>query len=117
MIEIIKNLPEHVIGFRATGKVDKEDYEKILIPIVDNEAKKFGQLNFLLVLDTDVSNYSIGAWIDDALIGVKHLTQWHKIAIVSSQKAVVTLTDTLGHLIPGKSKGFLLTDLEDAIKW
>jgi hypothetical protein len=117
MIELIKNLPEHVVGFRATGKVHKEDYEKLLIPIVDNEAKKFGRLDFLLVLETDVSNYSIGAWIDDALVGLKHFTQWHKIAIVSNQKAVVNITDVLGHLIPGKSKGFLLSDMDAAIKW
>ena len=40
MIEIINELPENVVGFRATGKVTKDDYEKILMPAVDAQAKE-----------------------------------------------------------------------------
>ena len=35
MIETINDIPENVVGFRATGKVTKEDYEKVLMPAVD----------------------------------------------------------------------------------
>jgi len=97
MIEIIQDLPENVIGFHATGKVNKEDYEKILIPAVDTQAKKFNKINFLLWVDTDVSNYTFGAWVDDALVGLKHLTHWHKVAIVSS-------SDTIKKIINIRSK-------------
>ncbi len=30
MIEIITSLPEHVAAFRATGRVTKDDYRKII---------------------------------------------------------------------------------------
>ena len=104
-------------GFRATGKVHKDDYERTVIPVVDIIAKRFGKIHFLLVLETDVSNYSFGAWMDDALLGLKHFTQWRKIAIVDNQNAVKKLTDILGHLIPGESRGFTLAEQEAAIKW
>jgi hypothetical protein len=71
MIEIINDLPENVIGFRAIGKVTKEDYEKILVPAVNAHSKKFDKINFLLVLDTNVSNYTFGAWVNDAPTGIK----------------------------------------------
>ena len=117
MIEIIQDLPENVIGFHATGKVNKEDYEKILIPAVDTQAKKFNKINFLLWVDTDVSNYTFGAWVDDALVGLKHLTHWHKVAIVSSSDTIKKITDIFGHLVPGVYKGFLTGELEGAKEW
>lgn len=117
MIEIIKDLPPHVTGFRAMGKVTKDDYEKVVIPAVDNLVKKSGKINFLLLLDTDVSNFSMGAWFDDALIGLKHFTRWHRIAIVSNQDTVKKITNIFGHMIPGKVKGFKIVDLVEAKKW
>lgn len=117
MIEIINDLPENVIGFRATGKVTKEDYEKVLMPAVDAHSKKFNKLNFLLWLDTDVSNYTFGAWVDDALVGIKHLTHWHKVAIISHYDIIKKFTNVFGHLVPGEYKGFKTTDLVEAKKW
>jgi hypothetical protein len=48
------------------------------MPAVDAQSKKFNKLNFLLWLDTDVSNYTFGAWVDDVLVGLNHFTHWHK---------------------------------------
>src|SRR5437879_6956559 len=117
MIEIIPDLPPHVAAFRASGIVTKEDYEAILIPHVDYIHKTFGQINFLLWLDTDVSHYTMGAWVDDALVGMKHFTHWHKIAIVSHQEMVKKITNVLGHLIPGETRGFTVLELPEAIRW
>ena len=117
MIEIIHDLPEKVIGFRATGKVTRDDYEKILMPAVDVQEKKFNKINFLLWVDTDLSNYTFGAWVDDALVGLKHLTHWHKVAIVSHSGTVKKFTDIFGHLVPGIYKGFQTSELEAAKQW
>jgi hypothetical protein len=117
MIEIINDLPENVIGFRAIGKVTKEDYEKILVPAVNAHSKKFDKINFLLVLDTNVSNYTFGAWVNDALVGLKHLTHWHKVAIVSHSDFIKKFTNIFGQLIPGIYKGFLENEIEIAKNW
>ena len=47
MIEKIKNLPENVIGFNAKAQITGEDYEKVLIPMVEEKLKKFDKLNLL----------------------------------------------------------------------
>ena len=117
MIEIIPELPHHVAAFRATGTVTKEDYETVLIPHVDYIHKTFGQINFLLWLDTDVGHYTVGAWVDDAFLGLKHLTHWHKIAIVSHQEMVTRVANILGHIIPGETRGFAFSELPDAMRW
>ena len=117
MIEIIKGLSPAVAGFRAIGRVTREDYENVLMPEVDRISKAHEKINFLLILDTEVSNYSLGAWVDDALVGLKHLFKWHRVAIISDQKLVKKITDVFGHLVPGEYKGFLKEDTGSAIKW
>jgi hypothetical protein len=117
MIEIINDLPPHVIGFCATGKVTKEDYETILMPAVDKQSKLFKKINFLLLIDTDITNYTLGAWMDDALVGLKHFTHWHKVAIVSHYDSIKKITNIFGHLAPGQYKGFKTDEMEAARKW
>jgi hypothetical protein len=117
MIEIINDLPPHVIGFKASGKVDKDDYERILIPAVGRQSKLFKKINFILWLDTDVSNMTFGAWIDDVFVGLKHFTQFHKVAIVSHYDTIKKLTDVVSHLVPGEYMGFKIEGLEEAKNW
>ena len=114
MIEIMTDLPGNVIGFRATGKVTKTDYETVLMPAVASHSKKFNKINFLLWVDTDLSNYTFGAWVDDALVGLKHFTHWHKVAIVSHSDTAKKITNIFGHLVPGIYKGFQTSELDTA---
>ena len=115
MIEQIKNLPANVVGFRGT--ITKEEYDRVLIPAIDRLAAQTGKINYLFVLDTDVSNISAGAWYDDLKVGMSHLSQWRKIAIVSNQPNVNRFTGIVGHVLPGEVKTFTLQELAAAEKW
>jgi len=117
MLEVMNELPLHVAGFRAKGQVTKHDYEKVLIPAVDRVAKQFGYLHFLMVLDTDVKNFTLGAWMDDAKVGLKHYTKWRKMAFVTDQEGVKTFSEIFGIVVPGKLKTFSHNQLEEAIEW
>lgn len=117
MIEIMNDLPPHVAAFKASGKVTRSDYENVLMPHVDKTGKAFRKISFLLELDTNVGKYTIGAWADDLLVGIKHISQWHRVAIVSDQNAVKKITDIFGHLVPGEYKGFAIAELEAAKTW
>lgn len=117
MIEQIKDLPATVVGFRATGKVTKEEYDTVLLPAVDRLADATGKINYLFVLDTDISNMTAGAWYDDLKVGLQHLLQWRKMAIVSDQPAVNKVTDISAHIMPGEVKSFKIAELEAAKAW
>ena len=117
MIEVLNGIPDYVAGFKATGKVTKEDYTNIVIPEIESILKQHGHIHFLLVLNTDVGNFTAGAWMNDALVGLKHLSKWKKMAIVSDQKGVEKVTDIISPIMPGESKGFALAELEEAKNW
>lgn len=117
MLQFINNLPDNVIGIHATGEVTKEDYQNVLLPRLNELVKRQGEINYLLVLQTNVQNFSAGSWWEDLKMGLKNFTKWNKIAIVTDQKSVEWFSDAFRFFIPGKSKGYPLNKLDEAVKW
>lgn len=117
MIELIQGLPQDVAAFNATGKVTTDDYNRIINPLVKKIKQQSGKIKYILVLNTSLSNYTIGAWIKDGLLGFKYFTSWSKIAIVSKEKGIVNFTNFFGKLLPAVTKGFLMKDIDAAKHW
>lgn len=109
--------PPHVTGVRAVGKVDKDEYESILLPALEKAIKQYGKLNYIMVLETSLANFSAGAMLEDIKAGLKHYTKWNKIAIVTDQKPIEIITDFVSILIPGEARGFPLSSVELAKAW
>ena len=117
MLTKIDKLPDYVLGVRATGEVDKNDLDNVLLPGLKALADQYGEIYYLLVLETPVENFRAGAWLKDLVAGIKHLTHWKKMAIVTDQKAVEKFTDLFSYVSPGEAKGFELSELDEAISW
>lgn len=117
MITILQNLPANVVGVRATGTITKEDFDNVVLPAVQEMADRTGKVNYILLLETEIGNFEAGAWMKDAVMGIKHLLKWNKVAIVTDQKAVANFTDAFSYVVPGEYKGFALSELEAAKSW
>lgn len=116
MIKIIKNAPENIAAFAASGEVSAQDFE-IVYEEVRKKVRQEGELNYLLKLDTDVKNFTAGAWIQDLLLGIKNLTKWNRCAIVSDDRAVKIVTDISNKFTIGEFKVFAHSDLDRAMNW
>lgn len=117
MLQFIDDLPSHVVGIRAIGDVTKEDFASVISPRIDDLVNRQGQINYILVLQTGVKNFTIGAWWDDLKLGLKHFTKWNKIAIVTDETLVEKFTDVFSLGVPGESRGYKLNELDEAVRW
>ena len=117
MLSIIPDLPANVVGVKATGEVTRQDFNAVVMPAVDALANQSDKINYLLWLDTDISKFEAGAWMKDALMGLKHLFKWNRVAIVTDQKGVEKFTDVFSYVVPGNYKGFSVSELATAKKW
>ena len=117
MLIPIENLPPHVFGVRAMGEVTAEDLTNTLLPGLTSLTAKFNEIYYLLVLETEVGNFTAGAWFQDMVAGIKHFSQWKKMAIVTDQKLVEKFTDVFSYVSPGEAKGYTLSELNEAIEW
>jgi hypothetical protein len=117
MLTEIKGLPENVFGVKATGEVTADDIKQVLFPGLEKLSHQFDEIRYLLVLETDVKNFTAGAWVQDAKAGLQNFTKWKKIAVVSHEKGVEWFTDIFTVATPGSSKGFKPEEIEAAKTW
>lgn len=117
MIQEMKDTPNTMVGFRAVGDITKEDFDKVVLPAVAELVQRTGKLNYLLELDTQLKNFTIGAWLKDAMMGLNNLTNWNRAAIVSHSDTLNTFTDMFSKVVPGEFRGFKHDDLTAAINW
>ena len=117
MIQPINNLPANMVGFRAIGDVTKDDFTNVIIPQVNKLVEKTGKLNYLLVLEDSPKEWTAGAWLQDAMMGIKNLTTWNRAAMVTDSEGIKKFTDAFSLVVPGEFRGFDLSQLDEAINW
>jgi hypothetical protein len=42
---------------------------------------KTDKLNYLLVLETSLNNFTLDAWMKDASMGIRYLIYWYKYSV------------------------------------
>jgi hypothetical protein len=117
MIEIIQGLPKNVAAFNATGKITADDYKTTINPLVKKIAHDFGKINYLLVINTSLRNYTVGAWIKDVVLGLRYFPKWNKLGIVSKEAGIKKFTNFFGRFLPSVTKGFMMEDERIAKRW
>ena len=72
MLRVINNLPRHVAGVHAFADVDEMEYESTLDGLFNNFVERQNKINFLLVLETEIKNFSPGKWCGNIRLGLKY---------------------------------------------
>lgn len=117
MITELKDTPNTMVAFRATHDVTKEDFDKIVLPAVDELVQRTDKLNYLLVVDTQLKNFTIGAWMRDAMLGLNNINKWNRAAIVTDTEGIKSFTGIFSKVVPGEFRGFTHDELDEAINW
>ena len=117
MIEIIQGLPDNVVAVIASGKVTGEDYDSVLIPVIEEKLKKHDKIRVLYALGPDYSGFTAGAMWDDAKIGIRHLTAYEKVAVVSDANWITGAAKFFAFIIPCPVKIFSFDKLSEAKEW
>lgn len=117
MVQLMSGLKPNVAGFEFTGDITREDYDSVIFPEVKKITEQFDELNVIFLIHTDIKNFSAGAWMQDAYLGLKNLTKWHRMALISDTDFVHKTTPILDKMAPGEFKAFLEREKEEAISW
>ena len=117
MLQLMNDLPDNVLGVSAEGKITGKDYEDILIPALDEKFKTHPKLRMLYHLGNTFDGFELSAMIDDAKIGMKHLSAWEKVALVSDHHLINTFAKFFGYLMPCEVRVFKNDALEEAKEW
>jgi SpoIIAA-like len=72
MLDRIADLPGNVVGIVAKGELTSEDYEKVLIPAVDQALQSNEKIRLLYVLGGEFNGLTAGAVWDDTRVLPHH---------------------------------------------
>ena len=119
MIERIDEMPVGTIGLRASGKLSRDDYRRVLEPAL-REGIDAGELRVLFAL-TDFDGLEPAAVSEDVKTGLSawfgHHSAWKRFALVTDVKWVAEATHMFAWMTPGEVMIYDLDGLEDAKGW
>jgi hypothetical protein len=117
MIEVLKDLPERVLGVKASGQVTAKDYTNVLVPAIEERLEEYKKVRLLYIFTDEFEGFSGGAAWEDAKVGMSHLTAFERVAIVTDADWIENMIRAFGFAMPGEVRVFAGRDLDDARQW
>lgn len=117
MLEQLDGLPGRVVGVEAKGEVTAHDYQAVLVPAVEEKLAQFKRLRLLYVLGKEFTGFTGAAAWEDAKVGMRHFTDFERIAVVSDTEWVRHMVKAFGFAIPGEVRVYAGDDLDQARVW
>ncbi len=119
MIERIDGMPTGTIGFRASGKLTREDYRNVLEPTL-RAAADGGEIRMLFEI-TNFDGLEPAAWWDDVKtglgLGLGHHSAWKRSAIVTNVDWLAKAFQFFSWMTPGEVKVYGLDQRDEAQSW
>jgi hypothetical protein len=113
MIELVKELPDNVVGIVTRGRVTNEECDNILKPAMERSLKRHGKVR----LYYEVGSRFPGAGWDDLDVAIDHLPQWERIAIVTDTGWVRHTVNALRFLLASEVRVFTTLEAEAGRAW
>ena len=109
MVERVADLPDGVLGFRATGTISRDEYRELMKPIYA-ALERGEKLNIYFELADDFHGLDLGALWEDlkaaGSVGLKHRSSWQRMAVVTDKDWIRHGAAVAGWLAPGELRLF-----------
>jgi len=113
VIEIIKELPDNVVGIVARGRVTNEECNSVLRPAMEASLRRHGKIR----LYYEVGSRFPGAAWEDLRIGIEHIPQWERVAVVTDVGWVRHTVNALRFLIASEVRVFTSFQASEGRAW
>jgi hypothetical protein len=117
MLERISDLPDGVRGLRASGTVSKDDYDRIVEPLLDEARRDGRRIRFLYHLTPAFTGFTAGGAWEDARIGMHYLRLFERCAVVTDKDWIRGASHFVGALLPCPVKTYEQTRYDEAVAW
>ena len=117
MIHVLDGMPDGVVGFTASGKLTTDDYTKVLVPAIEAASAGSGQIRILIDFTGSFDGVEAGAVWQDLRMGVRNLSAWERIALVTDHKWMRDGLTMFAWAMPGEARAFPAHERETALEW
>jgi hypothetical protein len=117
MLKLLNEFPDNILAVSAEGKITGTDYENVLIPALEVKLKAHKKIRMLYHLGISFTGFDLSAMLDDTKMGLKHLSAWDRIALVSDHEMINTFAKFFGHMMSCELRIFKNGEFENAKTW
>ncbi|MET0207180.1 MAG: STAS/SEC14 domain-containing protein [Thermoleophilaceae bacterium] len=121
MIEAIPDMPPGTLGFRATGKVTRDDYTGVFLGPIKQKVESGEGIRLLFQVGPGFDKFATGALVEDTKtgwnLGVRHPDAWKRVAFVTDVHWMTQATDAFAWMMPGELKTFSIDEVDEAKTW
>lgn len=115
--EVLQGFPADVVAVSAHGRITAQDYETVLVPLVTRTAKAEGKVKLFYMLGSEFGGVTAGAAWDDAKLGLLHLGDFARIAVVTDIEWIRLGVKMFAPLLRCPVHLFALSEAETAKAW
>lgn len=113
MISLIEGLPDDVVGILATGKVTKNDCDRVLVPAVQKTLSRHDKIR----LYYEIGGRFPGAAWGNLRLGIENAPQWERVAVVTDVSWLRDTINALRFLMQAEVRVFSTSDACQGRAW
>jgi len=117
MIEVHHHAEHAVLEIRMTAPVTDADYRDVLVPAIDAAIAAGERVRLLVIVEAGFSDFTLGAMLQDARIGLKHWSGFDRAAIVTDNAGITRSIAGFSVFMPCPVACFAMAELEAAQRW
>lgn len=114
--EVLEGFPRDVLALEANGIITSQDYAE-LTPLVNAMLAEHDQIKVFIRIGDEFDRYTASALWDDARLGLGHMFQFGKIAIISDIAWLATGVKLFAPLMPSDVMVFSIEEEDTARSW
>lgn len=117
MLERLTDLPPGIDGLEAVGRISKDDYDRVMEPLLDAARREGRRLRFLYEIGPRFQGFTPGAAWTDAKLGLTNLRLFEGVAVVTNVGWIRESTRLAAFMMPCPVEVFSVADRGRAIEW
>ncbi|HEU0156066.1 MAG TPA: STAS/SEC14 domain-containing protein [Stellaceae bacterium] len=116
-MELLRGFPEGVVAVVANGRLTRRDYDEVLVPAVEAVFRAREKARCYYEIGREFSGMDAGAVWEDFRVGIRHLSGWERIAVVTDVDWIRLAINAFRFLVPGEIRIFAASDAAEARRW
>ena len=117
MIEVLTDVPPGIVAVRAGGVLTREEYDTVIVPLLDEARREGRRLRCLCEVGADYRGLTPGAAWEDLTLGLRALHLFDGCAVVSDVGWIREASRLAAFLMPCPVRVFDERDRADAAAW
>src|SRR5918993_4563187 len=117
MLRQMRDMPVGTVGFEAVGKVEDDDFEHAVEPVLRGEIADGRKIRLLYLLGPGMREYEGDTLGEEMKFAARHPSAYERVAVVSDEDWLRPALRVLSVLVPGQLRAFPVARLSAARSW